>query len=190
MKIYQDLDGCVADFVRGVAERIYELAHTDIETIESKTLRRGMRRYLEVFDKDTILTSEDMGHKLVKPLLYKIATADKFFYNLKIMDGGLWDFIKDYKLEFLTAACGTFAYEDKAQWCKDVLGSDERCFVVGKKALKVLWCEEGDVLIDDHKGTIESWNDAGGNGFLWTGKEGGDVAALKVFLDNLGFTTK
>ena len=64
------------------------------------------------------------------------------------------------------------------------------CWVLGKKALKVLWCEEGDVLIDDHKGTIESWNDAGGNGFLWTGKEGGDVVALKVFLDNLGFTTK
>ncbi len=191
MKIYQDLDGCLANFVKSIISQITIISKTeDISKISSATLRRGVRRYLKEFDKDTILTQADLDHKLVRPLLYRLASEKNFFYDLEIMPNGLWDFIKDYEHEVLTASVGEHAVEDKTRWVREKLNSDVPVHVVHKKALKLLHCEDGDVLIDDHKGTIDQWNDLGGNGFLWTGKAGGDVAALKVFLDNLGLSTK
>ena len=81
----------------------------------------------------------------------------------------------------MTAPIGVYAEEDKTRYVRDILGSEATVNVV-PRVEKVTFARPDAVLIDDHPSTIEEWNEAGGKGFLWTGKEGGDLEALKAFL--------
>ena len=169
LPLYQDLDGCLADFHIAIATEIKRLAclpEVERESISSGTLRRGIRKYLRFFDKEHDLSKEDLHHKSVKPLLYKIGTSEGFFANLPQIDNGLWEYISQYRLSFLTAPIGSYAEEDKKKWCRETLGSSEECIVVSRSE-KVQYAK-GSILIDDHPDTIREWNKAGGQGFLWT----------------------
>lgn len=191
MKIMHDLDGCVADFVSALAIRIREVANTeDIDKIPSKSLRRGIRKYLRSFPKDHLCSKEDLHHKDVKDLLYKLAAEEGFFYTLPLIDNGLWSFISQYdNIEFLSAPIGQYAKDDKTRWVRDVLGATQPVHVVERKH-KIDFVGENNILIDDLPKTINEWNSKGGHGFLWTGVEGGDVKALREFLDGLGVSPR
>lgn len=190
IKIYQDMDGCVCDFALAIRDEIVRLASLsddEIAKLDSKTLRRGLRKYLKVFGRGYDLQVHEIDHKHIKPLLYKLGCQEGWFYNLPTMEhNGLWAWLKDsdYYYEFLTAPIGVYAEEDKTRYVRDILGSEATVNVVPRVEKVGFACPES-VLIDDHPSTIEEWNKAGGHGFLWTGKTGGDLEALKTFLAGL-----
>ena len=190
IKIYQDMDGCVCDFalaIRDEVVRLSALSDDEIAKLDSKTLRRGLRKYIKVFGRGYDLQVHEIDHKHIKPLLYKLGCQEGWFYNLPTMEhNGLWAWLKDsgYEYEFLTAPIGVYAEEDKTRYVRDILGSEATVNVV-PRVEKVTFARPDAVLIDDHPSTIEEWNKAGGHGFLWTGKTGGDLEALKTFLSGL-----
>lgn len=187
--IFQDMDGCVADFALAIRDeivRLADLSDEEIEALESKTLRKGLKKYIKVYGRGYDLQVSEIDDKHVKPLLYKIGCQEGWFYGLPTMNNGLWDWLKDSGIpfEFLTAPIGVYAEEDKTRWVRDVLGSEAVVNVVARSE-KVSFCSPNAVMIDDHPSTIEEWNNAGGHGFLWTGEEGGDIEALKVFIEGI-----
>ena len=188
--IYQDMDGCVCDFGLAMVTEIKRLAvlpDTEIEALESKSLKKGLRKYIEVFGEEYDLQKAELNHKVVLPLLYKIGCQEGWFYDLPTMEhNGLWDWVKKscFYYEFLTAPIGMYAEEDKTRYVREVLGSEAVVNVVPRSE-KVSFCTPDSVLIDDHHTTIKEWNKAGGHGFLWTWVEGGDLKALKDFIKGL-----
>ena len=188
--IYQDMDGCVCDFALAIRDEIVRLASLsdeEIAQLESKTMRKGLKKYLKEYGRGYDLQVHEIDDKHVKPLLYKIGCQEGWFYGLPTMEhNGLWDWLKDsgFYYEFLTAPIGVYAEEDKTRYVRDILGSEAVVNVV-PRVEKVTFARPNAVLIDDHPSTIEEWNAAGGKGFLWTGKEGGDIEALKIFIQGL-----
>ena len=186
--IYQDMDGCVADFALAIRDEIVRLASLtdeEIAQLESKTMRKGLKKYIKEYGRGYDLQVHEIDDKHVKPLLYKIGCQEGWFYGLPTMEhNGLWAWLKDsgFYYEFLTAPIGVYAEEDKTRYVRDILGSEATVNVV-PRVEKVTFARPDAVLIDDHPSTIEEWNEAGGKGFLWTGKEGGDLEALKTFLE-------
>lgn len=188
--IYQDMDGCVADFALAIRDEIVRLASLtdkEIGQLESKSMRKGLQKYIKVYGRGYDLQVGEIDKKHIKPLLYKIGCQEGWFYRLPTMaHNGLWDWLKDsgFYYEFLTAPIGVYAEEDKVRWVRDVLGSEATVNVVARSE-KVSFCSPNAVMIDDHPSTIEEWNEAGGHGFLWTGQEGGDIEALKTFIEGV-----
>lgn len=190
LTIYQDMDGCVCDFGLAMVteiKRLADLSDTEIEALESKSLKKGLRKYLEVFGEGYALQKAELNHKVVLPLLYKIGCQEGWFYGLPTMEhNGLLEWVKNsgFYYEFLTAPIGVYAEEDKTRYVREVLGSEAVVNVVSRSE-KVSFCTPDSVLIDDHHTTIKEWNKAGGHGFLWTGEENGDLEALKMYIQNI-----
>lgn len=190
IKYYQDMDGCVCDFalaIRDEVVRLASLSDEEIAQLESKSLKKNLKKYIKHYGRGYDLQVDEIDHKFVKPLLYKIGGQKGFFYGLPTMEhNGLWAWLRDSGLDFdfLTAPIGDYAEEDKTRYVRDVLGSEATVHVV-PRVEKVRFVAPNAVLVDDNTETIQQWNEAGGLGFLWTGVEGGDLEALKKFIEGV-----
>lgn len=194
--IYLDMDGCCVDFVGGMAKRIKEVVQQDIDSITSPSLRRGIRKYLKTFGRSHTVTEEDLKHKAVRSLMYKLASEEGFFYNLEsLQNHRLYNYITyvqdqhptaHFALEFLTAPIGEYAERDKTRWVRDNLKNEFPVNVV-PRVEKVDFCTSGNcILIDDHPDTIEQWVEAGGIGHLYVDSDEDNFQALQNLLEGLG----
>ena len=180
--IYQDLDGCLSDFVGQVEIEINKLVTNQIN-IESKSLRRSLRKYIAMYGKSyRKLTNDDLKCKVTRNIMYKVAAEKDFFRKLSLLDNGLWEKMQNFqdRMTFLTAPIGDYAKADKKAWCAEVLGSNCNCIVV-PRVEKVKHSGPYAVLIDDHFTTIQEWKDAGGLAFHWPT----DREMLFLFLESL-----
>lgn len=147
-KIYFDMDGVLTDFDGAV-----------------ESLCNMKRRSQEV----TTPEQDDM-------LWARIRQVPHFFNRLEPMPGALEMFRRVYekygdRVEILTGIPKerrgiVTAAEDKREWVKRYL-SDRVVVNTVYKAEKPNFCREpGDILVDDLRPTIRTWNDRGGFGIL------------------------
>ena len=148
-KIFQDLDGCLSAFEKGVIKLINEpLDHEKYKT--DPKYRKAMWKALDQYTKD----------------------GGEFWYELELLDDALelWEYIKPYNPEILSAT-GVQHKENtanqKRKWVKKHLG-DVTIHVVDSAAHKHQFAKENHILIDDQMRAIEPWENAGGIGILHT----------------------
>ena len=173
--LYLDMDGCFADFAGAITRRVNEVLQVqDVSEIPSKSLRRAVRRAhnLGIYsatrdDFDLMLVHEPERKRVLDRMLYKIASEPGFFYTLDVMNQDLLDEIvaSGRPFSFLSAPISEYSEADKRAWVRDRLGLDVDVIVVPREQ-KVDYCQPGDILLDDHAGTIAEWRDAGGVG-IW-----------------------
>ena len=172
------MDGRFADFAGAMTERVNDVLQVqDVSEISSKGLRRAARKAKELGitsvterDFDLSLSHDPIKKKVIDRMLYKIASEPDFFYNLEVINRDVLDEIIDSgrPFSFLSAPIGgtnDYSIEDKRAWVRDRLGLDVEVIVVPRQQ-KVDYCQPGDVLLDDHAGTIAEWREAGGVG-IW-----------------------
>ncbi|MHA1288716.1 MAG: hypothetical protein ACTSPB_15050, partial [Candidatus Thorarchaeota archaeon] len=173
--LYLDMDGCFADFAGAITRRVNEVLQVqDVSEIPSKSLRRAVRRAhnLGIYsatrdDFDLMLVHEPERKRVLDRMLYKIASEPGFFYTLDVMNQDLLDEIvaSGRSFSFLSAPISEYSEADKRAWVRDRLGLDVEVIVVPREQ-KVDYCQLGDILLDDHAGTIAEWREAGGVG-IW-----------------------
>lgn len=92
---------------------------------------------------------------------------------------------KGWQLLFLTAVPRNndmhWAFWDKFLWCQDYF-PDIPVHFGPFSDTKWQHCQAGDILIDDRRTNIDSWNDAGGQGFY---VKSGQIAPAIEFLQGL-----
>jgi len=173
--LYLDMDGCFADFAGAITERVNDVLRVqDVSEIPSKSLRRAVRRAhnLGIYsatrdDFDLMLVHEPERKRVLDRMLYKIASEPGFFYTLDVMNQDVLDEIvaSGRPFSFLSAPISEYSEADKRAWVRDRLGLDVDVIVVPREQ-KVDYCQPGDILLDDHAGTIAEWREAGGVG-IW-----------------------
>ena len=173
--IYQDLDGCLADFVQGIHNEIHRLIRIDKSEL-TKSQKKHVNRFLKNFNESQPITQDILKHKTVRPFMYHIASQPGFFSSLPTMQNDLWETVKVLSensnvvnFEFLTAPIGQYAIEDKTKWVRNILNSNAKVNVV-ERSTKINFCiNQHCILIDDYKKTIDEWNLAGGIGLHFQG---------------------
>jgi nicotinamide mononucleotide adenylyltransferase/PAS domain-containing protein len=147
-KIYVDMDGVIADFDL----RFKQVTGLTPDEFESK---HGLEKFWEVIDIDNKV---------------------KFWVGIPLMNGAkdLIDYVKNYDYELLTAPSRQkSSMLGKRLWVKKHVGSlfpstpkiNFRQAENKPKIKKELTNQ--DILIDDKKSTIDSWNSKGGTGILY-----------------------
>lgn len=179
--LYLDLDSVLANFIDGVSKEIYLFATGRKEIIGSKSAPRKIRNYLKVHGRSYKLQTESsLKEPEVKAMLYMVCSQKGFFRNLSRLQTTLLEEVEAMGIpyEFLTAGIGNYSVEDKREWCKEVLKSNNNCNVVlnrndGKTTadLKAEFCTNNDILIDDRLENCTAWKNAGGIAIHWTGPE-------------------
>jgi hypothetical protein len=140
--VYEDLDGCLADFDK----KYFEV--TGISTHHADS--QGKNKFWEI---------------LKDGLEKKKMTEQQFWETIEWMPDGkeLWSYIKKYKPIILTAPSrNKESIIGKSKWVKKYLGYPPVIFRSAKQ--KHLEAGENKILIDDRKDTIERWINAGGIG--------------------------
>jgi len=151
-KIYVDMDGVIADFDL----RFKQVTGLTPDEFESK---HGLEKFWEVIDIDNKV---------------------KFWVGIPLMNGAkdLIDYVKNYDYELLTAPSRQkSSMLGKRLWVKKNVGSlfpstpkiNFRQAENKSKIKKELTNQ--DILIDDKKSTIDSWNAKGGTGILYVSAE-------------------
>ena len=155
-KIYFDMDGVLADFVRGVNEicGIDMSAGDDIMFAE-------IRRVGDFYDR-----------------LEPVPGALELFRELCARYPG--------KVEILTAVPKPErnvpeAKDDKLSWVRGYLGDGVKVNVVLRREKAGYVKDKGSILIDDTADNIGMWRQAGGTGILFA-----DTASARKALDSLG----
>jgi hypothetical protein len=134
--IWVDLDGVLADFDGSYTQRF-----------GAKTVRDG--------DPDE------------KAMWRRIQDCGDFFLELPWTKGGreLWKIVEPFGAHVLTAISKTIdtCTAQKVGWCVRELGiATHRIVTVFGKKNKALYCQPGDVLLDDNYETCRAWAIAGG----------------------------
>ena len=183
MHIYFDVDGCLANFVKGISIKIFEEVKNP--DTSSKTIMRNIKKFVANFGTEyRLLTEQELRLPYVRSLLYKLCARKGYFYDLELLDNGVWNIGREFcgeNYSFLTAPIGDYAEADKQAWCRDVRGSDNECIVVDK-TLKPDYANSKSILIDDYETTCVKFREAGGHAFHWAeGRE----EELREFLKGL-----
>ena len=152
--------------------------------IRLKNLFEAKPKYKIFCDMDGVLVDFDKGFttlsKGVKPdslpkprfwaMFYGLTKGKEreYWAGLPWMSDGqeLWNYIKSYKPEILTAPPSDKAKEGKNDWCKDNLGSVKINFKQARD--KHHFVAPDAILIDDKASTIDKWNAEGGVGIHHT----------------------
>ncbi len=146
--IFCDLDGVLANFVKGVKELIPD--YTEERYNQDSKYRSKMWSAINKYSKE--------GGKLWAEL-DKMPDADK-----------LWNYIKKYNPEILTAT-GDPKYgagDQKLEWFPKNFGSGTKINLVRKSSDKAQYASPAHILIDDMSKSINPWKTAGGIGILHT----------------------
>ena len=199
-QIYCDMDGVLVDFVAGVVKQINEdVGNARLENQENGKfsllgkLRRAMKEEgVERIEDTHILkfTNETSKTRSIAIKYMYAAFRDDvdFWANLPWMPGGrqLWDAIKKYNPNILTAPMGKGSEEGKRQWInKNLKPAPKEIFMSHDK---FNWATTGDnknVLIDDFKTNIKPWGEHGGIAIHHSAE---DLANTFKQLAELGFS--
>lgn len=111
-------------------------------------------------------------HEVDRKQLWKIVNSDpQYFYNLELCKDAevLWDYVKQYKPEFLTGLpARQGGKEQKQRWVAEKFGTEWPTHVVPKRD-KQLYSGPNKILIDDTQVNIDQWISKGGHGVFHTG---------------------
>lgn len=151
-QIYEDLDGCLVNFARGL---------------------KRLGTTIEALDKDPdgiwpIITAA--GPEWWSELEWMADGKE------------LWNHIKKHDPIILTAiplACPQVAMMGKLDWINRELGPDVKCIFTNKYD-KQLYANPTSILIDDHMGNIRRWIDSGGIGLLHPFNSSETIRNLKI----------
>lgn len=161
-QIYQDLDGCLADF----EERFEHF--TGLLPDEWK--EKAEREY---------------GEKMATDKFWDIIDNQvgmRFWRGMSWMPQGqeLWDYIKQHNPIILTApSIQDCSKEGKTLWVKDNLGDYEVIFSSAKE--KPNYSGPNKILIDDREDTILDWKARNGIGILYKGDTQETIRQLKHY---------
>lgn len=145
-KIYCDMDGVVADFVKGVYKLIQN--YDDEKYLKDSEYRSMMWKLIGEYSK----------------------TGGKLWLELDMMPDAmvLWDYISKYDNTEILTASGDPMYgapEQKMEWVKRRFG-DVKTNVVRQSKMKAAFAAPNHILIDDMSKSIDPWVAAGGIGIL------------------------
>lgn len=143
--VFVDLDGVLADFAKGVQQKILPNWHEGMSEADKK------------FDR-----------AMWKGIFHYQKNGGFFWYELDLMPDAkvLWSYVKDFKPQILTAA-GNPEYnadEQKHRWVAEHFGKDIVVNVVRKSSDKAGFVSPGAILIDDKRKSLDPWEAAGGIG--------------------------
>ena len=159
-KLYVDMDGVLADFVKGIRKELPDYDDKQYET--SEIYRTEMWDFVEKFSKD----------------------GGKLWQGLPEMDDAreLWGWVKKFDHEILSATgkSGYGAGEQKRNWIKEKFGS-VKVNLVQKSREKAKFATPNSILIDDRTKSINPWKAAGGIGILHT-SAGQTIKEIKKLL--------
>jgi len=148
-KIYCDLDGVLADFIKGVREKLVP-DYTEERYEGNRKYRDEMWAAMREYAKN----------------------GGKFWYELDVMPDAhqLWNHIKDYNTEILTATGPTDlgASQQKVAWFPEKFGKGTKVNVVDSSNDKAIFAAPNHILIDDKDKSINPWIAQGGIGILHT----------------------
>lgn len=153
-EVYQDLDGCLCDFDKGVT-----LAFNGLHPKRDLNLRDGQ-------------------------MWKRIANTPDFFANLEWHDNAkdFWDFIKLTNPTILTGIpLGNWAAPQKREWCARELGRHVPVITCMSRD-KQNWSAPGRLLLDDREKNCLEWEAKGGHAILWKSPEQA-MADLKAKFD-------
>lgn len=148
--LFVDLDGVLADFVKGVTAMLGE-PHDENKYESDKNYRNRMW--------DTIEKYSHIGGEL--------------WYDLDLMPDAmtLWNYVKKYDPQILTAT-GTSTREhtanQKQRWVAEKLGRNVKLNMTQTAREKAKYAHPNYILIDDKEKAIRPWKEAGGIGILHT----------------------
>jgi 5'(3')-deoxyribonucleotidase len=96
-----------------------------------------------------------------------VCSIPNFWENMSWMPDGkeLWEYLKKFEVIILSAPTRNDlrSPSGKLKWIHDNLGFDTN-FIFTRTGKKKLLARPDSILIDDLKGTIKNWNEAGGIG--------------------------
>jgi len=147
-KIFLDLDGVMADFIKGIKKIVPDYSEADYES--DPKYRKQMWDVIKEYS----------------------ANGGKLWGELDLMPDAmvLWDYISSSDgLEILTAS-GNPKYgagEQKREWVPKHLGG-VKINLVRKSSEKAAYAAPNHILIDDMPKSIDPWVKAGGIGILHT----------------------
>ena len=148
-KIYVDLDGVLADFVKGVAQ-LLDGGYSEEKYESDPKYRSKMWKAVEDYAKE----------------------GGKLWLELDPMHDAkqLWNYVKDYGPEILSAT-GNPEYgaaPQKLEWVAQHVDPNVKVNLTRKSADKAEYAAPNYILIDDKEKSIGPWKAAGGIGILHT----------------------
>lgn len=148
LKIYVDLDGCLFDFAKGVIKLLPSF-------IEGVTER-----------------DSKLDRQMWKAISKHQKAGGRFWYELPLMQDALslWEFVKPYQPEVLTAAGNPSfgAAEQKIESVTKHFGPDVKVHIVQRSIDKADYATATSLLIDDKLKCVEPFRQAGGHAILHT----------------------
>lgn len=184
------MDGVVADFSSAAIQKINQILEEGLTYHLFSYSKKAKDAYQNILDNPELgktwraSKASDLDNKLVKNLLmaYISQNPGKWFEDLNPLNDGikdLWSYINNMgpNVYMLTAGVsgksGTkTAEEGKQSWVNKNLDPKPHEVILCPAAQKQQYAKNDDgtanILIDDKKSTIDSWNDSGGFGILHT----------------------
>lgn len=143
--VFVDLDGVLADFAKGVQQKI-----------------------IPSWSEGASDANKKLDREMWKGIFHYQKKGGFFWYDLDQMPDAsvLWNYVKQFNPQILTAA-GNPEYnadEQKHRWVAEHFGSNIVVHVVRKSADKAGFATPGAILIDDKRKSLDPWEAAGGIG--------------------------
>lgn len=147
-QLYVDLDGVLADFIRGIKQLVPDYSEEKFEA--DSEYRSMMWTVVKKF--------QDEGNEL--------------WYNLNLLPDALelWHYIEPHNPEILSATGPPLynAADQKARWVHEHISRNVKLNFTHTAANKAQYAAPNHILIDDKLKALNPWRAAGGIGVLHT----------------------
>ena len=203
-KLYCDMDGVLVDFEKGALEymnrRFQEIASNkdelarlepDRSNPDYNEFKAAKKAAEELGGWDVEIAEEHIakpadggrGYKKVRDFMYRlVANNREFWATLPWIDGGreLWNYIKDFQPEILTAPMGPASERGKEDWCARELGAAPVNIASDKSPFGHGDGKRVPLLIDDREKYRKQFESTGGETVAHTpGEAGPTIEKLK-----------
>jgi len=163
LKIYLDLDGVMSDLRKKWSELIGE-----------------------PFTQERYLRDREFRNRVWRETNRALKRGEEVWYDLDLMPDALllWQFLKPYDVEILTATGRSHMdkiRDMKKRWVADNLSPSVKVNTTRDGVDKIEFADENSILIDDQQKNINVWEKAGGIGVLHTSAES-TIRKLKKIL--------